>query len=233
MRVFIRSLAVLVALCVALPAVADDQQKATKELNKVTAMASDPIGRTVVNLTLAETFSVKRPDLVLERRDTGLNYGSVFVEYELIAAGAKKEDIAAKVKAGKDIFQIAGEHQANWKQILDDAKKLNGKIDENLYTYLEDRKKATARDQADGYLLNLDGVTADNQVSQGELSQAEDRYVRVKDRAEEASRRANRLSTADQQAAYRDNARSAGPQGGGASGGGPSGGAEPSAGGPR
>jgi hypothetical protein len=231
MRSLVRFLVIVLAMAVALPLWGDDQQKAEKELNRITALASDGVGRTVVNQSMAQYFNAKRPDLVLERRDTGLNYGQLFVMRTLVAAGAKQEEIAASLKAGKNISQIASEHQLNWKELNNEAKKLNAKIDDNLYTYLLDRKKSESQDQADGYLLTLDGVIADNQVSKSDMDQAGDRYVRIKDRAEEFNRRANRLSIPDQQAAYRDNVRSGGPQGSG--GAGPSGGAPPAAGGPR
>jgi len=55
-----RFLVFLTALIVALPAFGDDQQKAQKELNQITAMARDFTGRTVVNLTMSQTLSVPR-----------------------------------------------------------------------------------------------------------------------------------------------------------------------------
>ncbi len=77
----------LITLIVALPAFGDDQQKAQKELNKVTAMAADFTGRRAVNLTIAAVMSVPRAKLVEERRNTGLNYGSLFLAEELAKKG--------------------------------------------------------------------------------------------------------------------------------------------------
>ena len=97
----------LIALIVTLPAFGDDQQKAQKELNKITAMAADFTGRRAVNLTIAAVVSVPRAKLVVERRNTGLNYGSLFLAEELAKNGPTMEDIAAKLKTGKSIAEIA------------------------------------------------------------------------------------------------------------------------------
>ncbi len=223
------SLAIFLALIFALPASADDQGKVKKETGKMTAMATDGTGRRTVNLSMAEMFNVKRPDLVMERRKTGMNYGSLFVAHELVANGAKMDEIAAQLASGKDIFQVGDDLHANWKQVANDAKKLNGKIDDNLYKHFLDPKADDAKDAADNYALSLDGVKADSDVKQDEISQAQDRYVMWRDRADAATKRGGKLNTADQNAAYRDNVRSAGPQ----SQGGGAGGAPPAAGGPR
>src|SRR5262249_50793211 len=131
MKQFVRWFAVFLVLSSL--AYGDDLQKAKKELNRITAMANDGMGRTVVNLSMAETFKVKRPDLVMERRNTGLNYGSLFVARTLMVDGMKKEEIVAELKAGKDIYQIANAKQADWKKITADAKKFNYSVDDNLY----------------------------------------------------------------------------------------------------
>src|SRR5882672_3226743 len=125
----------LLALTIAIPAFGDDQQKAEKQLHKITAMATDATGRRVVSITVADALEAKRPDLVMERRTMNLNYGDLFVAHGLVQRGAKMEDIAAQLKAGKNIGQIATEQQADWKQIAADAKKLNAKMEDNLYKH--------------------------------------------------------------------------------------------------
>src|SRR5882672_7830593 len=117
----------LLALTIAIPAFGDDQQKAEKQLHKITAMATDATGRRVVSATVADTLEVKRPDLVLERRTMNLNYGDLYVAHVLVKSGTKMDDIAAQLKAGKNFSQIATEQHANWKQIAADTKKLNTK----------------------------------------------------------------------------------------------------------
>jgi hypothetical protein len=225
MKLFV--MVVLLALSVARPAFSDDKEKAMKELKRVAAMATDATGRVVVNQSIAEALNVKRPDLVMERRDTNLNYSGLFVAHKLTAGGMKWEEIAAGLKGGKDILQMADSKDANWKQIADDTKALNARIDANLYKRLVNRKAAEAQDQSDGYSAVLDGVASDNTVAQKDIDQAQDRYLAVKGRAEDASRRANRLDMATENAAHRDNARSGGPAAGS------SGGTAPEAGGIR
>src|SRR4051794_34739775 len=82
---------------------ADDQQKAQKQVNKITAMAADLTGRRAVNQSMADQLGVKRADLVLERRDHNWNYGSLFVIHQLVVRGAKLDEIAERLKAGKSL----------------------------------------------------------------------------------------------------------------------------------
>ena len=135
MKSLLRYFPVILALTVALSAVADDQQKAEKQVNKVTAMASDATGRRVVSMTVSDLLNMKRSDVVQERRETGLNYGHMFIAHQLTVNGAKMSDIAEQLKAGKNIYQIGNDQHANWKQIAADAKKLNTKIEDNLYKH--------------------------------------------------------------------------------------------------
>jgi hypothetical protein len=221
-------------LVLALPALADDQGKAKKELDKITAMASDATGRRITNVTMAEMLQAKRRDLLMQRRENEINYGDLFLAYQIAAQGAKLEDVFAQVKAGKPIYDVANGFHVDWKKVADQAKSLNGKVDDNLYTHFAHDPEKTRSDEARadeeaGYNLIYDGVKADNNVSQSDISKAQDRYLLWRDRGQEFAKRAGKLSIADQNAAYRDNVRSGGPQ----SQGGGSGGAPPAAGGPR
>ena len=105
----------LLALTLAIPAFGDDQQKAEKQLHKITAMATDATGRRVVSITVADVLEAKRPDLVMERRTMNLNYGDLFVAHVLVKSGTKMDDIAAQLKAGKNVGQIANDQHADWK----------------------------------------------------------------------------------------------------------------------
>jgi hypothetical protein len=210
---------VLLVLLATVPAFSDDQQKAEKQVNKLTAMATDATGRRIVSMTIADALGVPRGQLVRERRAMNLNYGSVFVAHKLTASGVKMLDIALELQAGKTIFQIGGERHANWKQIAVDARKLNSKIDDNLYAHFVNGTHDDQRDQADDYHVAQDGVKSDNKVSDLEIEDAQYRYVRWRDRAGEGSGRDGRLSPADERAAYIDHARSAGPQAQGVQGG--------------
>jgi len=185
-RVSLLSIA-LVALTFTVPAFSDDQQKAEKQLHKITALATDATGRRVVSITVADTLGTKRPALVMERRALNLNYGDLFVAHALLKNGAKMEDIAAQLKAKKNIGQIANEQHADWKQISADAKKLNSKVEDNLYKHFINSKAYFDRDQADKYDPTFDGVSADNDVSKGDIADAEHTYQLWHDRAEQNS----------------------------------------------
>ena len=189
----------LLALTVAIPAFGDDQQKADKQLHKITALATDATGRRVVSVTVADTLAAKRPDLVLERRTMNMNYGDLFIAHVLVKSGTKKDDIAAQLKAGKKMGQIASEQHADWKQIAADAKKLNAKVEDNLYNHFLNGKPLTERDAAEGYDPMIDGVTADNDVSKDEIAEAERTYLLWRDRADQ--KKGSNLDTSSEKAA--------------------------------
>jgi hypothetical protein len=220
------SLLAVFILVLANQALADDQQKAKKELNKITAMATDATGRNIVNQSLSEMISIKRMDLVQQRRETGLNYGSLLLAYELTKLGVDMKEIVARLKSGKDIFQIANDANIKWKEICDRAKKLNSKIDDNLYKHFLHPKDDKVQARVDDYNIIYDGVKADNDVSQMEIDQAQARYLLWLDRASPNSDK--RLGTADEKAASYDHVRSGGPHG---ASGNSSGGLAPAAGG--
>jgi len=181
MKLAARFFIVLVAIAIALPAFGDDQEKAQKEIKKITAIATDNNMRSVVNLSMSEMLNVKRLDLVKERQDMNLNYGGLFLAHQLTAGGAKMEDITAQLKAGKNIFDIANDQHANWKQIADAAKKLNKKIDDNMGKWFQGSKKQAERDQADDYVAQQDKVEGDADVSKQELADAQNRFQHVHD----------------------------------------------------
>ena len=189
----------LLALTVAMPAFGDDQQKADKQLHKITALATDATGRRVVSVTVADTLAAKRPDLVLERRTMNMNYGDLFIAHVLVKSGTKMDDIAAQLKAGKKMGQIASEQHADWKQIAADAKKLNAKVEDNLYNHFLNGKPLTDRDAAEGYDPMIDGVAADNDVSKDEIAEAEHTYLLWRDRADQ--KKGSNLDTSSEKAA--------------------------------
>ena len=228
----LKYIALILALLSALPSLADDKQKATKELDKITAMATDGTGRRTVNVSMAEMLNAKRYDLMMERRDHELNYGALLVAHQLMNSGTKMEDISAKLKAGKTIYQIADEQHLDWKKVAEQAKTLNEKIDDNLYKHFaatpqKAKQDEKALDDAANYNLIYDGVKADSDVSQSDIAKAQDRYLLWRGKGEEYAKRANKLNTADEKAAYRDNVRSGGPSQGS------SGGAPPTLGAPQ
>src|SRR3981081_2949909 len=90
-------LSLLLFVTTSVVASGDDRQKAEKQVRKITAMATDKIGRRMVSMSIADSFKIPRPDLVEERRRIGLDYGSFFVAHELVASGAKMIDIESGV----------------------------------------------------------------------------------------------------------------------------------------
>src|SRR5205085_8523546 len=169
---------VLVSVCGWTPgALADDAQKAEKQINQVSAMAMDVTARRIVSRTVSDALNVKRPQLQKDRRALNLAYGTLFLAQELVSTGASMSDIAAQLKAGKNIVQIATEHHADWKRIAADTKKLNNKIEDNLYKFFLDDTVQKQRDNGDQYQSALDVVAADVNVSQQDLQKAQQTYL--------------------------------------------------------
>jgi hypothetical protein len=178
-RLFLLFCTVALSLC----ALADDQDKATKEIKKITSISVDSNMRAIVNRTMADMLKAKRLDFVKERQDMNLNYGDLFLAQQLAAGGVKMDDIAAQLKAGKTMLDIASANHANWKEINSDAKKLNKKIDDNIEKYFSDTKKQTALNQADDYDAKADKVPADSNISKDEYAEAQVRYTHLHDAA--------------------------------------------------
>jgi hypothetical protein len=158
----------------------DDREKAEKQIRKITAMATDKVGRQLVSMSMADTFKVPRPALVQERRQLSLDYGSFFVVYELIGGGTSLPDIATELKAGKTIWQIANERHADWRKIAADAKKQNTKIEDYIYRHFLNKKNYAAdqeRDLADKYDIRQDAVRTDFNVTPQEMVEAQTRYI--------------------------------------------------------
>lgn len=206
-----RPLLVLLFLTMtALPLFADDQEKAEKQANRTNAMALDATGRRMVSMTMADFLKIERPALVEARRHTGLNYGSMFIAQQLIANGAEMEDIAAQLKAGKTVYQIANERKTDWKVMAGQAKKLYSKVESNLYKhFLNDTyyEADVAREQADKYDPNADIVREDGKVLQKDMEEAQARYMFLKDHADMERPKDQRLDSSKRNAAYRDNVR--------------------------
>jgi hypothetical protein len=177
----------------------DEQQKAHKIVNKLTAIAIDPAGKRAVSLALSQYLSVGREELAQRRHAMNLNYGEIFVVYELVRGGAKIEDIAASMKTGKTLWQAAQEIHADWKQIASEAKKVSGKVDNNLLAHFTNKKSGVEKDHADGYDPSRDTVKADSEVTQHEIDEAQQRYMFLHDHAWVVS--ANGIDTATERAA--------------------------------
>src|SRR3981081_3026933 len=170
-----RNLLLLLFFLVPLLAASDEQQRAHNLLNKVTAMATEPSGKRAVNLAMSECLSLGREELAQRRHAMNMNYGDLFVAYQLVKSGAKMDEIAAKLKSGETIWQTADEQHANWKQITNEGKRISGKVDTNLLQNFPKKRAEAEGDKADVYDPLLDSVRADSDVSQQEIEDAQKR----------------------------------------------------------
>jgi Skp family chaperone for outer membrane proteins len=95
--------------------------------------------------------------------------------------------------------QICNESNTNWKQIAADTKKLNSKIEDNLYkSFLRsDSEKAD-------YDTSKDGVKADNDVSKQDLAEAQQTYLRWRERASQVGKNAQHTDLEGEQAIHKD-----------------------------
>jgi len=163
----------------AAPALADDQEKAEKQVRMMTAMSRDDTARSIVSRTFADVFKIERPQLVAERRSLGLNYGSLFLMHELVATGSSTQEIAAQLRLRKTMFEIANTYHPDWKRIVTDARKMNSRIDENIYKHFlrSGRDKDKERDLLDHYTPATDLVRADGDATPEEIQRAQTEYV--------------------------------------------------------
>jgi len=161
----------------AAPALADDQEKAEKQVRMMTAMSRDDTARSIVSRTFADVFKIERPQLVAERRSMGLNYGSLFLMHELIASGSNLQEIVAQLRLRKTMFEIANTYHTDWKRIVADAKKMNSRIDDNIYKHFLHSEKDKERDVLDHYSAATDLVRSDADATQEEIQKAQTEYV--------------------------------------------------------
>lgn len=170
-------------LAASVPALGSDQEKAEKRLRRISAFAIDNTARAIVNQTMAEMVHARQIDLMRQRRAMNLNYGSLFVAHQLAAAGTKMLDIALQLEDGKDIVQIANEQKADWKSIADAAKKLNAKIEDNVYRHFQHPDRGKPIPDIAKYDPDLDIVRADLDVTPEEMANARSDYVFWRNRA--------------------------------------------------
>ena|SRR5438270_342729 len=209
MNHFASLLSLLLVVTTSALASADDRQRAEKQVRKITAMATDKIGRRMVSMSVADTFKASRPELVEERRRIGLDYGSFFVAHELVTMGMKATDIESMLSTGKSIWQIGDEWHADWKRIAADAKKENNKIEDYIYRHFLNKKNDESgrqRDLAEKYDIARDAVRTDFNVTPAEMVEAQTRYIFWRDQAGKAQGSGGNLSPRERIAAGMDHA---------------------------
>ncbi len=194
---------------------ASDREKAEKQINRISAMAADLTGRRLVNLSMSQLLSVPRGDLIAERRRHNLSYGTLFLFRQIAPNDELFRQFVLEMKQGESPYKIADAAHADWKVINSQAKKLNNKIEDNIYNFFlheknEKPKNKTATD--DGYDPLADIVLADAGVSQDDLLEAQTVYLFWQGRA--IGKKDTTLDHSKEQAARQtmDPVRKGGPQ---------------------
>jgi hypothetical protein len=203
MRPRIGFLLVLAATLSAVPAFSDDQQKAEKQIRKISAMATDVNARSIVSRSMSDMLKIERNQLQRERRAMNLNYGCLFIAHELTARGLKMMDVAMRLQAHETVFQIANEQHADWKKIADDAKKLNGRIEDNIYKHFLHADADRDRDLSDKYDSTADWVKTDADPTPAEIVEAQEIYVQWRDRAAAIEGKGSGVSASDKLASQK------------------------------
>jgi hypothetical protein len=164
-------------------ALADDQEKAEKQIRMMTAMSRDDTARSIVSRTFADAFKVERPQLVVERKSLGLNYGGLFLAHELLLSGARMDQIVDQLRSRKSILDVSAASHADWKRIAADAKKMNSRINDAIYKHFLHSKPDELRDKLERYNPSADLVKADAAATPDEIAKAQHEYVFWRDQA--------------------------------------------------
>jgi hypothetical protein len=154
-----------------------DQEKALKQIRMMTAMSRDDTARSIVSRTFADSFKMARPDLITERKSLGLNYGGMFLLYELTQSGTHVQQIVGELRARKTMIEISNSSHADWKRIGADAKKMNNRINDAIYKHFLHAKQDDERDQADHYNPSSDVIGADREATLDEIVKAQHDFV--------------------------------------------------------
>jgi len=166
-----------------LPALAGDQQKADKQCRRITAITADAMARSIVSQSIADFLGVERMQLVRERHALNLSYGSLFLAHELTPAGAPMAATAAQLQNDKNLATIAPSSNANWHAIAEAGRRLNAKIEDDIYKHFLHDAADKQLIPADKYNPDADIVKADTNISPEEVAQAHQIYVFWRDRA--------------------------------------------------
>ena len=194
---------------------ASEREKAEKQINRISAMAADLTGRRLVNLSMSQLLSVPRADLIAERRRHNLSYGTLFLFRQIAPNDQLFRELVLQLKQGKSPYNVADTANADWKAISNQAKKLNNKIEDNIYNFFLHEKNDKPRNKTatdDGYDPVADSVVADAGVSQDDLLEAQTVYLFWQGRA--TGKKDTTLDHSKEQAARQtmDPVRKGGPQ---------------------
>ena len=156
---------------------ASDQEKAEKQIRLMTAMSRDDTARSIISRTFADVFKMQRPQMVVQRKQLGLNYGGLFLIHELSLSGTQLDQVVAQLLARKSILDIANSSHADWKRIATDAKKMNNRIDDSIYKHFLHSRPDDERDKLEHYNPSADLVRADADATLDEILKAQKDFV--------------------------------------------------------
>jgi hypothetical protein len=181
MRLRLSALLLLFLGLSSLALAASERQKAEKQINRISAMAADLTGRRLVNLSLSQQLNIPRQTLVDERRRHNLNYGTLFLFRQIAPDNDLAfRDLVFQMKSGMQPYDIAESAHADWKLIANQARKLNSRIEDNIYNFFLHEKNEKSKDRlpsSDAYNPLADSVVADTRVSEDALAEAQDVYL--------------------------------------------------------
>lgn len=161
----------------------DRQLKALQIKNKISALAADPEARPLVSMAIAEFLKVPRLELVRQRQAANLSYGSLFLAYRLAKSNDSIQQIIDQLRAGKTVWEIGNQENADWGHIAIDGRKLNDKIEATVYDFFLNGADPK-RYPADGYVAAKDRVPSDLEgLTKQDLEAARDTYARCYRRA--------------------------------------------------
>lgn len=186
MRLKVTILVLVIGIVAAQAFAASDRQKTEKQINRISAMAADLTGRRAVNLSMSQQLNVPRQDLVAQRRANNITYGTLFLLRQVTSSDEAFNQAVAQIKTGKQPFDVAEASHVDWKAVGNAAKKLNSKIEDNLYKYfVNNDSEVSAGDKTSvgAYDPAFDSVMADSEVSKQDLAEAQDTYLFWRGRA--------------------------------------------------
>ena len=173
----LRYLALLLLATSPLLSVADDLEKAQKQIRMITAMSRDDTARSIISRTFADAFKKDRMQMVAERRAMGLNYGSLFLAQEMALAGANMQEITGQLHTNKNILDVAKSVHLDWKRVASDAKKMNSRINDAIYKHFLHAGPDKERDQLEHYNPSVDLIRADADATTEEIAKAQGEYI--------------------------------------------------------
>jgi hypothetical protein len=168
-------LAILLLGAIVVPALADDQEKAEKQIRMMTAMSRDDTARSIVSRTFADTFKLDRQRLISERKSLGLNYGTLFLLHEVLRFSTRQ--VSLQLNQHRNMFDVAKDSGANWNHIAADASKMNKRIHENIYKHFLHSDADKKRDALDHYNPNVYLIAADGDSTPLEIQKAQTDYI--------------------------------------------------------